>query len=66
LQARKDRKMKGKRWWIVLTVPAIFMAISAGRAYAAGSFEAYQEALHYGLQGLIEYFKFIIDLFEAL
>jgi len=55
-----------RKWWLIGLIPAIFMAVSVGRAYASGSLEAYIQALEYGLQGLVEYFKFIVELFEAL
>ena len=55
-----------KKWWLIGLIPAVFMAVSTGRAYAGGNLEAYIQALEYGLQGLVEYFKFIVELFEAL
>jgi len=57
--------MKRKAWLVLVLTPSIFMAVSASKAYANGNLEAYIEALEYGLRGLMEYFEFIIALFEV-
>jgi len=62
----KRAEMK-KRWWLwIVLTPAVFMLIGAGRAYATGSFEAYTQALAYGLKGLKAYLDFIVELFKTL
>lgn len=58
--------MKSKKWLLLGLIPAVFMLVSMGKAYASGNLDAYVQALEYGLLGLIEYFKFIVNLFQML
>jgi len=54
---------------IILAVLGMFIGVPSTLALAKGVpelFEYYVKALEYGLKGLSEYFKFIIDLFKVI
>jgi len=53
---------------IVLATLALLIGIPATVAIATGSpenFQYYIKALEYGLKGLAEYFRFVIELFKV-
>jgi hypothetical protein len=57
-----------KRLGIALPIAAMFVLVSGVHVLAAGGVDpwlAYQKALYYMLQGLIEYFKWIVELFKV-
>jgi hypothetical protein len=52
---------------VLLVLVAVFIFIPFAVAYSIGHperFEYYVKALEYGLLGLKEYFKFVLDLFK--
>lgn len=58
-----------RNWLIiggVVTVCIGILLVSGGVAFAISSTEGFHASLQALLDGLIEYFKFVIELFEAI
>ena len=57
-----------KKVWIPIAVVLGLIFIPSGIVLAVSGidgFAAYQEALEYGLKGLVKFFEFIIELFKT-
>ena len=67
--ARKERRLSRKVVAIivagVVTMPLWLPAVALAVTDQLDKFDYYVKALEYGLKGLIEYFKFVIELFRA-
>ncbi len=59
--------MRKKVWIPIVSVLGLVFIPSAIVLAKSGidGLEAYEKALEYGLDGLVEYFKFIIELFKV-
>lgn len=66
-----DKKMDKKKicFAIILAILGMLVGVPGAIAVANGTpelFQYYIKALEYGLKGLSEYFKFIVELFKVI